>query len=138
MIILDTNVISEGMRPNPEPRVIKWLDDNTAQPLAVTAVSIAELLYGIRRLPQGRRRSSLQTAFDNFMSQGLEGRMLPFDGAAADLYSQIVIARARGGRRIEVFDAMIAAIARVSGADIATRDVSDFEECGVRVVNPWE
>lgn len=137
MIVLDTNVVSEAMRPRPDARVIDWLDAHTSL-VMISSVTVAEILFGIRLLPEGRRRADLQTAFELFTSQGVRNRVLEFDHAAAESYSWIAAGRQRSGRRMEAFDAMIAAIARSRGADVATRDVADFADCGLRIINPWE
>ena len=138
MILLDANVVSEAMRHRPEPRVIDWLDAQPSGSVALASVTVAEILYGIRRLPEGRCRGNLQRAFDTFLARGLRERILSFDHAAADAYSWIMVDRQRSGRRIEVLDAMVAGIARSRGAEIATRDVTDFADCGVPILNPWE
>lgn len=137
MIILDTNMISEVMRPTPEPRVMAWLRKPPLRTLAVSAVTLAEIRYGLGRLPEGKRRFDLEERFRAFIARGFQDRILAFDAAAAEAYSAIVINREKAGRPIEAFDAMIAAIARVNSASIATRDVGGFEGCGVEIINPW-
>jgi predicted nucleic acid-binding protein len=132
VIVLDTNVVSEAMKLAPAPRVMAWLGAQALQDLATTAINLAEIHYGLRRLPAGRRRDDLRARFDTFMAHGFGDRILPFDASAADAYAEIVTAR-----QIEAFDAMIAAVARVRGAMVATRDVADFEDCGLSVLNPW-
>ena len=126
------------MRHRPEPRVIDWLNARPSGSVAIASVTVAEILYGIRRLPEGRRRVDLQSAFDTFLARGLRERVVEFDHAAADAYARIMIDRRKSGRRIEVFDAMVAGIARSRGAEIATRDVADFADCGVPILNPWD
>lgn len=138
MIVLDTNVISEVMRPAPDRRVMGWLRAQSFERLATTAVSVAEVNYGLCRLPSGRRRDDLQARFRALLARGFGERILAFDAIAADLYGEIVAARQRVGRPIEALDAMIAAIVRSSAATIATRDVAGFEDCGVPVLNPWD
>lgn len=138
MIVLDTNVVSEAMRADAARQVIDWLDSHPVQSLAVTSITFAEILFGIRRLPEGQRRNALQESFDTFMMRGLRDRILSFDSAAADAYAHIVVNRMRRGRRLEALDAMIAGIALSRGADIATRNTPDFDDCGFRVFNPWE
>jgi predicted nucleic acid-binding protein len=137
VIVLDTNVVSEAMRPRPEPRVIRWLDSHPIRSFAVTSVTVAELLFGIRRLPEGRRRSDLQEAFETFMARGIRERVLAFDQAAAEAYAQLAIDRIRGGRPMQAFDAMIAGIVIATGAELATRDRAGFEDCGIQLVDPW-
>ncbi|HJU16724.1 MAG TPA: type II toxin-antitoxin system VapC family toxin [Stellaceae bacterium] len=138
MIILDTNVISEVMRSSPNPVVLGWLRDRVFAELATTTITIAEIRYGLARLPFGRRRRDLEMRLDNFMARGFSGRLFDFDAAAADAYGDIVVARERIGRRLEGFDGLIAAIAKSRGLAVATRDTGDFENCGVPVISPWE
>jgi len=138
VIILDTNVISEVMRPQPNVQVMSWLREYPVEELAVTAVSIAEISYGLNRLAKGRRRDSLQWRFQMFIAQGFSDRIFPFDDRAARIYADIVVNRQQQGKPIEVMDAMIAAIALIKIATLATRNVSDFENCGLELINPWE
>ncbi len=138
MIILDTNIISEIMRPAAEERVMAWLRKQPLKLLATTAVTVAEIRYGLGRLPEGQRRRNLEERFRSFLTRGFYDRIMAFDAAAAEAYSLIVVARERAGRPIDAFDAMIAAIARMNGASVATRDVSGFEGCGVDIINPWD
>jgi hypothetical protein len=137
MIVLDTNVVSELMRPEPAPQVTACLRAHGATPLAVTTITVAEILYGIRRLTAGARRSGLEASFFDVMAQGFRGRLLVFDEAAADCFATILVERGRAGRPAPVLDAMIAAIARSRGATVATRHVADFVECGLDVLDPW-
>ncbi len=136
MILLDTNVLSELTRPSPEPRVVEWLRQHEKS-LAVPSVALAELRYGIARLPPGRRRSSLLEFWTATRKRFL-GRTYSFDERAAEAYGDIAAAAERGGRRIHVADGQIAAIATVHRMSVATRDVRDFSAAGVRVLNPWE
>ena len=136
MILLDTNVLSELTRQSPEPRVVAWLEQND-QLLALPSVALAELRYGIARLPPGRRRSSL-LEFWNATRKRFVGRTFAFDERAAEAYGDIAAAAERNGFRVHVADGQIAAIARVNRMSVATRDVGDFRPTGVRVVNPWE
>ena len=138
MIILDTNIISEAMRPAPEARVMAWLRKQPLNTLATTAVNIAEIRYGLGRLSEGQRRRNLDERFRLFLARGFDDRVMVFDAAAAEAYSAIVVERERAGRPIDAFDAMIAAIARINRAAVATRDVSGFEGCGVNLINPWD
>jgi predicted nucleic acid-binding protein len=138
MIVLDTNVISELMRSQPDPIVVAWV---TAQPRAslyTTGVNEAEVFYGIRAMPEGRRRSGLAAGAEALFAEEFAGRVLPFDGAAARRYAEIVVLRRQAGKPIEAFDALIAATASVAGAAVATRDVEGFADCGLTVINPWE
>lgn len=138
MIVLDTNVLSELMRSQPAAAVFAWVAAPPRATLCTTSVSKAEILYGIAALPEGRRRQTLAAAAEAMFAEDFAGRVLPFDEAAAAHYAEIVAARRRGGRPIEAFDAQIAATARAAGAGLATRDVGDFADCGLTLVNPWE
>lgn len=137
MIILDTNVVSELMRSQPSERVEGWFKPRAATSLFTTAVTQAEILYGVAWLPAGRRRQELEKAVSEMFDEDFTGRVLPFDSAAAHAYAEIVDARRRAGRPISQFDAQIASIAMSRGAAIATRNVRDFEGCGVDIVDPW-
>jgi predicted nucleic acid-binding protein len=137
MIVLDTNVISELMRHEPDKAVFDWVAAQPRSLLYTTSINKAEILYGIAALPEGRRRSYLAETAASMFAEEFAERILPFDAAAAAHYAQIVVARRRSGNPIEAFDAQIAATAMVFGADIATRDVSGFNGCGVTVINPW-
>jgi predicted nucleic acid-binding protein len=138
MIILDTNVISEIMRPKPEPRVMTWLRKQPLSVLGTTAVTVAEIRYGLGRMPKGQRQRQLQERFQSFLSRAFQDRIYAFDFAAAEAYSIIVVEREKAGQPVEAFDAMIAAIAQANELRVATRDVSGFEGCGVPVINPWK
>lgn len=137
MIVLDTNVLSELMRDEPAARVERWVDDQDSGELAVTAVTVAELRYGIARLPRGARRSKLAESADALVDRGFAGRILAFDHAAADHYADLAADRDRAGRPIATPDAQIAAICRARGATLATRNTRDFEEAGIGLVDPW-
>lgn len=138
MIVLDTNVVSEVMRPDPDARVLAWLDEQAADGVFLTAVTAAELLYGVERLPAGRRHSTLENAVGELLDIDFGGRIVPFDSLAAIEYARIVIERERYGRPIGMADAMIAAAALAAGIDtIATRNVADFRDTGVCLVDPW-
>jgi len=137
MTIVDTNVVSEVMKQRPDEGVLTWLGANPLDNMAITAVTLAEIHYGLCRLPHGRRRRDLERSFRAFVDQGFAGRVLHFDAAAAEIYGDIVAQRERIGRPMDAFDAMIAAIARVHRANLATRNVDDFDYCGVELVNPW-
>ena len=138
MIILDTNVLSEVMRPAPAVRVLEWLAKESAHSVFTTTIAMAEILYGIELLPKGRRRAALEAAALAMFEEDFAGRILPFDGDAARVFPKMAAARRTSGRPITQFDAQIAAIARSRGAAIATRNSGDFEECGVTVLNPWD
>jgi toxin FitB len=137
VIVLDTNVLSEVIRPAPAKAVLGWLAAQPATQLFTTAISEAEILYGIALLPKGRRRASLDQAVRRMFAEDFAERVLPFDGAAAEEFGAIAAARRRGGRPIATFDAQIAAIARACGAALATHNVADFAACGIAIVDPW-
>ena len=138
MIILDTNVVSEPMRPNGNPAVQAWLDSQVAETLYLTATSLSELLVGVAILPDGKRKRGLDAALGELVDILFGARVLPFDRQAAKAYAPLV-GRARAmGRLISVADAQIAAIAAVHGFTVATRDTAPFVAAGVPVVNPWE
>ena len=137
MIVWDTNVVSELMRPEPHELVVAWTDRQPVDEVFITAITLAELWYGIGRLPTGRRRNELAEVFDQVATEDFEGRVLAFDGVAAAHYVDLVVDRERMGRPISMADAQIAAICRSHGAAIATRNVDDFADVGVDVVNPW-
>ena len=137
MIILDTNVVSEIMRDNPRREVLKWLDDHLASELFITAITEAEIRVGIAFLPDGRRKRDLAEAAERAFSLLFSERILAFDSEAARMYAVIAAARRAAGRPISHADCQIAAIARSHQAQVATRNVNDFSDCGVEVVNPW-
>jgi len=137
MIVLDTNVISELMRPAPDAAVLAWVASQPRMTLYTTKINQAEILYGIAMLPEGKRRTALAAASEAMFDEDLADRILSFGGAAAAHYANLVIARRRAGNPIEAFDALIAATALAAGADIATRDIGGFEGCGLNLINPW-
>ena len=138
MIVLDTNVISELARKVPDPGVLSWLDSLEISDVATTAITAAELRYGVARLPEGQRKRDLTGEIRGILTEDFNGRVLPFDERASVRYADIVADRERMGRPIGVADAQIAAICRDLGAILATRHTADFEETGVEVVNPWD
>lgn len=137
MIVLDTNVVSETLRPRPDARALAWLEAQSRSALFTTTVARAELLYGVRLLPDSPRKAALLEAILAIFTSDLAGQVLSFDGDAADAYAEIAAARRAAGRPIGQFDAMIAAVARSRGASLATRNVKDFDGCGVQVIDPW-
>ena len=138
MIILDTNVVSEPLRSNPDPAVQRWLDRQRAETLFLTATDLAELLSGIRILPAGRRKTSLSTSLRKLLESLFGERVLPFDTPAATEYAECM-GRARiAGYVIGVADAQIAAIAAVHGFIVATRDTKPFTAAGLKTINPWD
>ena len=137
MYVLDTNVASELMRPTPTSTVAAWIAERSAKEIFLTAISEAELLYGVAIVPAGRRRNELEAVMTRWLEVGFGERILPFDSAAARHYAEIASQRRREGRPIEEADCQIAAISRSRGAVLVTRNVRDFEATGVDIVNPW-
>jgi predicted nucleic acid-binding protein len=138
MILLDTNVISELMRAEPTQIVLDWFGQHDAADLFISAITEAELRTGVAILPDGQRRDRLQLAIDAMIDQDFQGRIMPFDSLAAKAYAEIASQRRAAGRPIAEADCQIAAIARSNAAMVATRNVRDFDKCGVAVINPWE
>jgi len=138
MIVLDTNVLSEAMRPRPSRQVLSWLEEQPASQLFTTAVTVAEIYYGIELLPKGKRRDSLLAAAEAVFAVDFRDRILAFDADAARIFSQIAARRRRSGRPISQSDAQIAAIVALHGATLATHNVADFENCGIRLFDPWQ
>ncbi|MGY2236369.1 PIN domain-containing protein [Pseudomonas gingeri] len=137
MILLDTNVLSEFMRLQPDARVLAWVDAQPAIELVISSISVAEVLHGIARLAAGKRKQRLQAQAMAMFEEDFAGRILPFDALAAVVYAELVAEREAGGRPPSVADAQIMAIAKAHGASIATRNVRDFEQSGVLIINPW-
>jgi predicted nucleic acid-binding protein len=138
VIILDTNVVSELARQVPDPGVLAWLDSLEISEVATTAITAAELRYGVAGLPEGHRKRELTVMIRGILTEDFYGRVLPFDERASVRYADIVTGRMRIGRPIGVADAQIAAICRDSGATLATRNTPDFEETGVKLIDPWK
>jgi predicted nucleic acid-binding protein len=138
MTILDTNVLSETMLPAPSARVLHWLASQAVGELCTTAITKAEILAGIARMPVGRRRRELENHAYAMFKEDFDRGILSFDGAAAELYAEIMAARYAAGRVVGELDVEIAAIARLHNATLATRNTTDFEDCGICLVNPWE
>lgn len=137
MIVLDTNVLSEVFKPNPEPQVVAWLE-SLGGDVAITAITLAELLAGVRRLPDSRRRSVLTTSIGAALGPYRASKaVLAFDEEAAEHYADVLVARERAGMPISTADAQIAAICRAHNATCATRNTKDFLHTGVEVTNPW-
>jgi toxin FitB len=136
MIILDTNVVSELMRPEPAPGIASWVRARDRRELRTTTITLAEVRYGIARLPDGRRKQALLGAADEVFS-AFADQILPFDTAAAEHYAVIASSRERAGKPIAGFDALIAAVCRSQGAVLATRNVSDFDGTGIELIDPW-
>ena len=136
MIVLDTNVVSELMRPKPEAAVLSWLQQSSGDGLYTTTVTVAAIRYGIARLAEGRRKQSLHQAADEIFA-AFPRQVLPFDLAAAGAYADVVTVRENLGIPIDGFDAQIAAICRSQAATLATRNTKDFTETGIPLINPW-
>lgn len=138
MIIVDTNVISELFRPAPAKQVETWLADQDGANLYFTTIGEAELRHGVAILPSGKRRTALTRAIEGILEEDFRDRILPFDRPAASAFAAIAADRRALGRPISQFDCQIAAIARAHGASVATRNTSDYESCGVDLLNPWD
>ncbi len=138
MVLLDTNVVSEMIKLTPDPAVGRWLARQPEPDVFLCAVTEAELRFGVAMLPDGRRRDALAAVIEGILGEDFAGRILPFDSRAAIAYATVSSGRRRAGRPISTADAQIAAVALSRGAPIATRNVSDFEGCGVEVINPWD
>jgi hypothetical protein len=138
MIVLDTNVLSELVRPTPDMRVLAWLDDLPVPQITTTAVTAAELLYGVARLPDGQRKAALEQAVRSMIDDDFRDRVEPFDRHAAVAYALVVADRDRLGRPISVADAQIAAICRARGGTLATRNTKDFQDTGIELIDPWQ
>ncbi len=136
MIVLDTNVLSEAMKISPDPAVARWMMRERALGLFTTAISEAEIFYGISILPDGKRKRAFELAAEGIMAL-FAGRILPFDSPAAREFAAIVADRRRIGRPINDFDAQIAAITRTHRMLLATRDTRDFDATGVQIIDPW-
>lgn len=137
MIILDTNIISEVMRPKPDQKVIAWLNQQNSVNLFVSSISLAEINYGLYVLPQGKRKQQLQVRFEQFVNKAFQYRILDFNEQAAKVYGKVMGEGKLIGRPMSVPDGQIAAIALINGFVVATRNVKDFRYCGVEVVNPF-
>lgn len=137
MIVLDTNVLSEALRPKPFETVLDWMRSQPIEALFTTTITEAELLLGVALLPEGRRRRALTTAIIRILDEKFAGRILPFDSGAAREFGDIAARRRGAGRPISEADARMAAIAKSRGASVATRNVGDFVDCGVGLIDPW-
>jgi hypothetical protein len=138
MFVLDTNVLSAVMGSQPVPEAAAWVAGQPEELLYTTAVCQAEVLAGIKILPEGHRRRGLEAMAKAIFANAFDGRVLPFDTEAAAAYGEIFAARKRAGRPTAPHDLMIAAIARANGANMVTRNVADFEGCGLTLINPWD
>ncbi len=138
MLVLDTNVLSEVLKPEPNARVQTWLQAQPPASVFTTAITQAEILYGIALLPKGRRQAALLTAAVLMFEEEFRGRVLPFDAEAASIYATLAAGRRQGGQPVSFADAQIAAITQSRGGRLATRNVRDFADCGVEIINPWD
>jgi predicted nucleic acid-binding protein len=139
MIVVDTNVLSEVMKPAHirSSHVLAWFNKHPVEALYTTTITLGEILAGIAILPDGKRKAQKQGAAELIFATVFSQRILPFDSAAARVYAEIITAQRKKGRTADSFDVLIAAIAKVQGMAVATRNVPDFEICGVEIVNPW-
>lgn len=136
MILLDTNVVSEAMKPAPDDTVRVWLDEQAAETLYLSSVTIAELMFGIGALPDGKRKDRLTEALDGVMELFAD-RVLPFDVGAARHYAELAVQARAAGKGFPTPDGYIAAIAASKGFAVATRDTSAFDAAGIEVIDPW-
>jgi toxin FitB len=137
MILLDTNVISEPLRRAPEARVINWIDAQSLETLYLSAITVAELRFGVTNLPAGKRRDELQSSLENQILPLFSGRVFPFDMNCTAAYAELMAKAKSTGLAIAAADGYIAAIAATNRFSVATRDVSPFKAAGLNVINPW-
>ncbi|ORC37375.1 VapC toxin family PIN domain ribonuclease [Marispirochaeta aestuarii] len=137
MIVLDTNVLSELMRPTPNPVVITWLDTLPVRDVALSSITVSEILFGIGLLPSGKRKDQLISAAKTLFETDFQDRIFPFDADAAVEYAAIVLHRQKSGRPISMADGQIAAICRARKCSLATRNIKDFEGTGIVLIDPW-
>jgi toxin FitB len=137
VIVLDTNVLSALMRAVPEKAVTEWLDRQPGESVWITSITLFETRFGLALLPPGRRRRALEVAFDDLLKEDLENRVLDFDSAAATAAGMLAAARQKSGRPVDMRDTQIAGIVLARRATLATRNVRDFADLNVSVVNPW-
>lgn len=138
MILLDTNVVSEVMKSRPAEAVVAWLNGQQSEKLYVSAITVGEIAYGLRILPDGKRRSGLRERFERFVALAFDHRVLAYDESAARIYGELMGDRKEFGFPMSVPDGQIAAIARRNHLAVATRNVQDFEHCGIEITNPFE
>ena len=138
MIILDTNIVSEFMTSLPSNSVLEWLNAQHSVDLYLTTISIAEIGFGLRVMSKGKRQQLLADRFEQFIAMGFESRLLSFDEAAARVYGEIKGCRQEVGRPLSDLDAQISSIARINRFAVATRNIKDFEECGIELINPFD
>ena len=137
MIILDTNILSELMKSLPEPKVESWLEQQIVTQLFITTISIAEISYGISLLPEGKRRDGLDAAFQGAIHDAFKHRILPFEETAAIVYGSLMSRRKKTGKPLGILDGQIAAISVSQCAALATRNICDFIDCGLELINPF-
>jgi predicted nucleic acid-binding protein len=137
MILLDTNLVSEPWKPKPDRRVVAWLDAQAVETLYVSAITVAELRFGISAMPAGKRRQTLHERVEGDLLPVFGGRVLPFDLAASQTYAELMSKARTAGQAINLADAYSAAIAAARGLCVATRDVAPFQAAGVSTINPW-
>lgn len=137
MIIIDTNIVSEMMRPSPETTVINWFNNQETNSLYLTTISIAEIRYGIRALPDGKRSQLLAEGFNALIENAFKNRILNFDEGAAYQYGEVMGKRKEIGRPLDCLDGQIIAIAKANNCAVATRNTRDFEHCGLTLINPF-
>lgn len=140
MIVVDTNVLSEAMKPAGmrSPRVFAWFNEHPVDALYTTTITLAEILAGVAILPEGKKRVQKHRAAEMIFATIFPQRVLPFDAPAARIYAEFVTIRRKKGRSIDPFDILIAAVAKLHGMAVATRNEPDFDHLGVDVINPWE
>jgi len=136
MVLLDTNIVSAVMAPSPPGAVIQWLNLQESSLLCISAITMAEIGYGLAVLPDGKRRRQLEDRFERFVAHGFDQRVVSFDELSARHYSEVMGHRKQMGRPLSVLDGQIAGIARAHRMTLATRNIRDFEECGLELVNP--
>ena len=137
MIILDTNVLSELMRMKPNPLVFNWVNSQPVNELGITAITVSEILYGMGKLPEGKKKQALLSISVKIFEEDFSGRIFPFNELSAVEYSNFILKREQSGRPISMADAQIASICLSLGFPLATRNIKDFEDSGLELINPW-
>jgi predicted nucleic acid-binding protein len=137
VIIVDTNVVTEVMRASPAPAVVAWFNAQSSASLFLTAITVGEIRYGLRIMPKGQRRQTIEQGFDQIIATAFAGRILAFDERAAAHYGEVMGRRKEIGRPLSVPDGQIAALARLHSFAVATRNIRDFLDCGIELVNPF-
>jgi predicted nucleic acid-binding protein len=138
VIVLDSNVVSELVRPSPNRSVVEWVDEHDSSELVLTALTAAELRAGVALLPEGRRRDELGMRIESLLVETFAGYVLAFDVGSSAYYAEVLAVRTRGGRPITTIDAQIAAVCRQYDSVLATRNTTDFTDTGIQLVNPWD